>query len=107
MIVKQGDLFPDVEQTVKDENGVVVDLTGATVKFAMHEARNPSVVKIDGANGVDGPGGKIAYRWTGADTDTATTYEALFRVTPSGGADAFRVPTDGYIEVVVESKIGG
>jgi hypothetical protein len=108
VVVKQGDLFPDVETTVRDENGAVVDLTAATVTFSMRRAREPGSVKINGAAGVlvDGPNGKIAYRWAGSNTDTPGTYEGEFRVTPTGGADPFHVPTDGYIEIVIEEKIG-
>lgn len=107
LIIKQGDLFPDVETTVTDENGAVVNLTGATLKFSMRKARDPATVKIDQANGilVDGPTGKIKYALAGLDTDTPGPYEGEFRVFPTAG-DAFRVPTDGYIEIIIEEKVG-
>lgn len=108
MQIKQGDLFPDVEVIVKDEAGVVVDVTGATVTFYMRKSRDPSSIKINGASGsVPGPGtnGKIRYAWAGTDTDTPSTYEAEFRVA-LGGADPFRVPTTGYIPVEIEPKVG-
>jgi hypothetical protein len=107
MIVKQGDLFPTVLTTVRDENGAVVNLTGATnIKFSMRKSRDPSSIKVDQAAGtlVDGPNGKIGYTWVGSDTDTPGTYEGEFRVTPSSGSP-FRVPTDGYIAVIVEAKV--
>jgi len=106
MIVKQGDLFPTVVTTVKDETGAVVNLTGATaIKFSMRKSRDPTSIKINQASGagIDLPNGKIGYTWTGTDTDTPGTYEAEFRVTPASGSP-FRVPTDGYILVVVEEK---
>lgn len=107
VIVKQSDLFPDVITVVKDENGVVVDLTGASVKFSMRKARDPTSIKIDAVNGVlvSGTLGKISYVWAAGNTDTPGTYEGEFRVTPAAG-DAFRVPTTGYIEVRVEQKVG-
>ncbi len=106
MVVKQGDLFPTVVTTVKDELGVVVSLVGATVKFSMRKSRDPSSVKISQVNAqlVDGPNGKIGYTWLGTDTNTPGTYEAEFLVHPASGAD-FKVPTDGYIAVVVEEKV--
>lgn len=106
MVVKQGDLFPDVETTVKDGNGVVVDVSNSTILFYMRSSRTPTV-KVNGSAGaiVNGPQGQIKYAWVGTDTDTPGTYEAEFRITPSGGADAYRVPTDGYITVVVEEKL--
>lgn len=107
--VKQGDAFPDVEHDVVDENGNSVDLTGAAVVFYMRNARAPSSVKVNGAAGVlviPNPA-KIAFRWAtnGSDTDVPGTYEAEFRVTPAGGGDPFRVPTDGYLEVIIAEKV--
>lgn len=105
-IIKQGDLFPPIDDIVKDENDVVVDVTGATIQFSMREAREPSSVKISLANGsvVNGAQGKIRYQPAGTDTDTPGTYEAEFRVTPLIG-NPMRVPTTGYITVVVEAKV--
>src|SRR5690348_13751737 len=106
LIVKQGDLFPDVITTVKDENGVVVDLTAATLTFSMRKSRNPTV-KVNAAAGalVDAVNGKISYSWQGTDTDTPGTYEGEFRIVPSGGGDPFKVPTDGYLTIVIEEKV--
>ena len=105
--VKQDDLFPDVITVVKDEAGVVVDLTGATIKFSMRQANNPSVVKINLGTGLvaSGPAGKIQYNWTAGDTDTPGTYEGEFKVIPAVG-DTFRVPTSGYITGIIGSKVG-
>lgn len=109
MQIKQGDLFPDVEVIVKDEAGVVVDLTSvSSVVFSMRSARDPSVVKVNAAAGVvvsPGTNGRIRYAWSGTDTDTPGTYEGEFRVTLPA-ADPFRVPTTGYITINVEPKIG-
>lgn len=107
MTIKQGDLFPAIVTTVKDEAGVVVVLTGATVKFSMRKSRDPLSIKLNlvtAALNTDGSDGKIKYQWAGSDTDTPGTYEAEFRVTPAAG-NPFRVPTDGYISVVVEAKV--
>ena len=107
MVVKQGDLFPPVITTVKDELGAVVDLTGATaIKFSMRKSRDPTSIKLNLATGAlngSGSDGKVKYQWVGTDTDTPGTYEAEFRVTPASG-NPFRVPTDGYIPIVVEEK---
>lgn len=110
LIVKQGDRFPDVEEVVKDETGAIVDLTAATVKFSMRPARrgtDPNAVSLSlvAATLVNGPLGKISYQWGANETNTPGTYEGEFFVTPSGGGDAFHVPTDGYIEIVIEPKV--
>jgi hypothetical protein len=104
--IKQGDLFPPIDEIVKDENNVVVDVTGATIKFSMRKARDPTSIKIALIAGsvINGPLGKIRYQPAGSDTDTPGTYEGEFQVTPAAG-NAMRVPTDGYITVVVEEKV--
>jgi hypothetical protein len=107
LTVKAGDLFPDVEEVVTDENDVPVDITGATVKFSLRKARDPSTVVIASADGVitDGPAGRLAYRWQTADQTavTAGTYEYLFRLTPTTG-DPFHAPTEGWGVIVVEES---
>jgi len=105
--VKQGDLFPDVETTVRDENDAVVDVTGATVVFSLRPARAPATDTIAQATAivVDGPNGQIAYRWQSGDTDLAAgTYEGEFLLTPAVG-DPFRCPTSGYIPVYIEETV--
>jgi hypothetical protein len=108
VVVKQGDLFPDVEDIVLDENGAVVDVTGATIKFSMRPARDPATVSLDEQDGsvVNGPQGKIKYQWLSGQTDiTAGTYEGEFTIDPAVG-DTFRHPTEGFITVVIEERIG-
>lgn len=106
MHIKAGDLFPSVETTVTNESGAVVDLTGATCKFSMRKSRDPVNVPISLANGqlVNGPGGKLGYNWQAGQTNDAGTYEAEFLVDPAVGAD-FRVPTQGYITIIIEPKV--
>ena len=110
VIVKQGDLFPDIEATVKDENGVVVDLTGATVECSMRHSRDPALLLLDAELGETVSGfedvGRIRYIWKSGETELDPgTYEAEFKVYPTVG-DPFRVPTSGYIPVVVEARVG-
>lgn len=107
VVIKQGDLFPDFETVVRDEDGVAVDITDAVALFSMRKARDPSSVKIDGALAevTSGAGGQVVYRWQSGDTDEPGTYEGEFHVTPFAG-DRFRVPTTGYIEIVVEESVG-
>jgi len=107
MIVKRGDLFPDVEAIVKDENGNVVNTTGATILFTMRAARNTSYRPVQAAAGVvvNGPLGKIGYNWISGDTEIAAgTYEGEFKVSGLVGGP-YRVPTDGYVTIVVEERL--
>lgn len=106
--LKAGDLFPDIEATVTDENGNVVDVSGATITCSVRHSRKPTTKILDGGVGlvVDGPNGQIAYRWSSGETEvTPATYEAEFLVTPVVG-DPFRVPTVGYIPVNIYERIG-
>lgn len=105
--VKQGDLFPPVQTTVKDETGAVVNLTGAAVQFSMRKARDPGTVPLSLVAGVvvDGVNGKIGYNWGAAETNyDGVAFEAEFRVTPQAG-NPFRVPTEGYITVLIGDAV--
>src|SRR5688572_24052918 len=88
LTLKRGDLAPDVEIQVTDENDVPVDLTGASITFSMWNSRNPGTLVIDDNAGVltNAAQGRIAYRWSGSDTDqTPGTYEAEFTIDPAVG----------------------
>lgn len=108
LTVKRGDIAPDVELTITDENGVAVDLTGAAVTFSMVSSRNPAVAVLD-----DRPGvlvtpleGKIAYRWTAGETDIEPgTYEGEFTIDPQVG-DNMTAPTLGKILIYIERRVG-
>lgn len=105
--IKQGDLFPDVIHVITDENGAPIDLTGAVVTFSMRSTRDPSNVVVNDQTGsvVSGPAGKIKYEWQSGDTAEPGTYDGEFYITPDGG-ESFRAPTDGYVTVYVEEKVG-
>ena len=105
--VKRGDLHPDVELTVTDDLGAVVDITGAGVKFSMCSARDPSVNVVDAQDGVlvTAALGKIAYRWKALETDLEPgTYEGEFTIDPVVG-DTIQVPTIGKILIYIERRV--
>jgi hypothetical protein len=106
--IKRGDLAPDVELTVTDENGAVVDLTGAAVTFSMVSARSPGTLIIDDRPAViTAPTqGKIAYQWGAGETDIeAGTYEGEFTIDPAVG-DNMQAPTIGKILIYIERRVG-
>jgi len=109
MIIKRGDTFPRVQAKVLDELGNAVNVTGATVKFSMRYARNPSVQPLDGESGevANGPTGDVYYQWLSGDTEPLAlgAYEAEFKVSGVAGGP-YRVPTSGYLPVVVEERVG-
>lgn len=107
MTIKQGDLFPDVEITVLDENGLVVDVTEHTFTFSMRNARDPGTAVLTDRPAVilNAVQGLIAYAWSSPETDIAEgTYEGEFKATPPAG-DPFKVPTVGYVTIYIQRKI--
>jgi len=79
--IKQNDTSPAIQATLKDVDGNVVDLSGATVRFHMRK-QGSTTAKVDAAATiVDDVGGIVRYNWTSANTDTVGTYQAEFEVT--------------------------
>jgi len=106
LTIKQGDLGPPVEVSVVDETSAPVDLTGALATFSMRPSRAPTVATInDAAAMVNVGASRLTYFWLSGDTAEPGTYDAQFHVQPASGV-GFQVPTDGYITVVVEPRIG-
>ena len=78
--IKQNDTSPSLQVTLRDSSLVVVNLTGATVRFHMKS--------VDGTLKIDAPmtvtndlGGVCQYNWQAGDTDTVGTYYVEFEVT--------------------------
>jgi hypothetical protein len=103
--IKQGDRKPDLEATLRDGLGNAIDLTGTTVTFAMQALDGRVVIADASVTIVDAPGGKVRYSWAAADTAVAGRYQAEFHVT-FGGGTRVSVPSEGYLDVVVEDRLG-
>jgi hypothetical protein len=105
-VIKQGDLGPDLDATLKDGTGAAVVLTGATVKFTMRK-RGATTLKINEAAAtiIDAAGGKIRYPWVAADTDTPGIYDGEFEVTFSGG-EIQTWPNERHLEIQVVEQLG-
>lgn len=83
--IKQNDTSPSLQVTLKDSSLVVVNLTGANVRFHMKS--------VDGTLKIDAPmtvtnalGGVCQYNWQAGDTDTVGTYYVEFEVTYADAA---------------------
>ena len=90
-VVKQGDTAPPFADTLLDNLGNPVNLTGATVRFVMRPQRR-RLVKVAAAatvvqvgDGSDGSKGKVRYSQTSGDVDTPGLYDVEWEVTYSGG----------------------
>jgi hypothetical protein len=78
--IKRNDTSPIFRAILKDGDGVVVDVTGATVRF--HMVDQARVLKVDAAAVINaGSSGDVQYEWIAADTDTAGFFDAEFEVT--------------------------
>lgn len=79
------DTSPSIAYQLKDGNGAVVVLTGASVK--LHMQAPGSAVKVNAAATItDAALGKVSYTFVAANTDTPGDYLARWQVTFSGGA---------------------
>jgi len=106
--IKKNDLQPDYHAQIKDGDGMVVEITGATIRCTMQNART-GALKIDrqdtGINISDGINGKFEYQWQSGDTDTPGKYYIEFEITPTAGGK-FTVPAsyeDRAVVIVLES----
>lgn len=97
--IKRNDTTPALDAILRDSDKVVVDVTGASIRF--HMTSITGTLKVDKAGQViDGAAGHVRYEWVAADTDTAGTYIAEWEVTyPNSTIETF--PSDGYFEVEV------
>jgi len=113
--MKVNDTGPAIQSTLRDGNGVVVDVTGSTIQFKM-KMREPARgrgdmsrlvgLKVDAAGGIVGAGtdGVVSYTWVAGDTDTPGDYVAEWEVTFGGGViESF--PRPGFIHVTIEGDL--
>lgn len=103
--IGEDDILPAIAATLKDELGVAVNLTGATVKFHMGIAGQAP--KINAAATVDNAAsGTVHYDWVSGDTDTPGTYEAEWEVTYTVGTKIITFPnTATKISILVTEQI--
>jgi hypothetical protein len=98
--MKQGDLAPKL--TI-DTNA---DVTGATTKQAKMRRVHTSTIVTKTLTTVGDPTlGILEYQWVSPDTDVAGTYLIETVVTFASGAIQ-RFPGNGYLELVIEPKVG-
>ncbi len=105
-VIKQGDTAYSLKRELVDENGLAIDLTGATVTFAMMSAKT-KVVKVprSTASIVGAPTlGVAQYDWQTGDTNTAGDFLGDFKVTLAGGVIK-TIPNRGYVPISVTPMI--
>lgn len=103
--VKKGDVKPIFGPfVVTNSAGVVVDLTGASVKFVMRSLTATAPAVNTAATIVTPSAGTVQYTPTAQDTATAGQYQGEFHVT-FGDASTLTWPTAGYVEISVEEDL--
>src|SRR5215471_11076072 len=78
-----GNLNPSITETIT-QNGVAVDLTGATVRFRMRSVGSQTLKVDQPATIVSAPAGTVRYDWQSADVGTAGDFLAWWVVTSAG-----------------------
>jgi len=103
--MKQNDRLPVLEITIKKTDGTPLDLTGATAKFFMVDAKT-NVTKVSAAATVkNATGGVVEYAWAAGDTDTAGDFKAEVEITYADGKK-ITAPSEGYIEIKIHPELG-
>jgi len=107
--LKKDDTRPKIRSILKDAAGLVVNVSGATVRFIMTpktEAAGSTPTVDAVASIITAAEGIVEYTWEAADTDTVGKYRAEWEVTFSdGGRETF--PNSEYIEVIIRNDLGG
>ena len=102
--IKRGDTR-QIIKAVLGNDGVPVNLTGATVRFLMSRYQTGALVINRAAHIEDATGGKIWFVWLAGDTNTAGLYQAEFEVTfPDGKVETY--PNADYIYVNIIPDLG-
>ena len=104
LIIRQNDSTPVLPATIVDQNGAVVNLTGASVQFIMRSATAAKPQVNATATILSPSAGTVQYSWIAADTAIAGLYQAVFRVTLSGGG-TFTYPNDGFLDIWIEPDL--
>lgn len=102
--IKQNDTSPALQVTLKDGDGVAIDLTGSTVRFHMRR-QGSNAVKVDESAVVsDALNGIVYYNWNTSDTDSIGSFECEFEVTYAG-LEVESFPNNKYIDVEITDDI--
>lgn len=104
--IKRRDQLPEIEVTLKDATGALVNLSGSTVRFIMVSKSDNSTAVSAPATIVNAVGGVVKYSWQVGDTDVAGSYSGEFEVTfVSGKAETF--PNARNLVIKIPADLGG
>lgn len=96
----------DIAITIKDEAGVIVDITGFAISFyiAAHIDATPIITKTvgDGVVITDGTNGLVTVTLSDADTDLRGTY--YFECSAVDGSGNKSDPVKGSVEFIASNQ---
>lgn len=101
----QGDLGYDLNFTLTDAAGVVINLTGASIAFKAQLLSDPSVNFSGAGSIVSALAGTCKYTVQSTDFPVAGTYNAQVVATYSSSGEVITFPGDGYITIIVEARL--
>lgn len=98
----RGDTLPSLQFTVKDEDGTVIDITGATGTFRIRRKGEATVLVSRAITVTNGPLGLCTFAWAAADwdagkIDAAGEYEGELEIVLSGNTGTVFDPYDIYV----------
>jgi hypothetical protein len=108
--IGQGDTASILTDTLEDQDGNPVDISGATVAFKMRklDATTPTVNAAasnkQNGDGTDGSKGKVSYTWGNVDTAVPGSYVGQWVVTYSSGK-VQTFPNWTYISILITGKL--
>lgn len=105
VVMKTGDTAVVLTSTLRDGAGVVVNLTGASVKWNMRKVGS-RLLKVSAAGTVVTPlGGVVSYTWVTADVNEPGMFHGEWEVTfASGAKESF--PNGRYLTVLFTEQVG-
>jgi hypothetical protein len=99
-IIKRGDTLPALPVQLRNPDGSVPNLAGATVLFKMSDRQSGALLISRAAAIVDLPTASVTFTWLAGDTVTAGLFSGEFQVTFVGGAIA-TYPNQGFLTVSI------
>jgi BppU N-terminal domain len=93
----QNDTLPALTRQLLDQNGNIINLTGATIVLRAVSGGQTTTTLAGSVTVTNAAGGNISYAWNATDTATPGSYQLWYIVTMSGGAKEHSVGPDTLI----------
>lgn len=104
LTISQNGTSPALAETITDQNGNALNLTGATVTFIMRQLSSSTPTVNAAATVVSPSAGTVQYNWATTDTATPGIYMAQFHCVLSGGA-IYDWPNQGFLMIEVQENL--